>query len=51
MLFRSFWQAGARFAIIPERVQVDATLGRELNGPASSRWISFGLRLTPDRLF
>lgn len=47
----TFWQAGARFAIIPERVQVDATLGRELNGPASSRWISFGLRLTPDRLF
>lgn len=47
----TFWQAGARFAILPERVQLDATLGRELSGPASSRWISFGLRLTPDRLF
>lgn len=44
-----FWQAGARFAIVPERVQVDATFGRELNGPTDNRWFSFGLRLTPDR--
>lgn len=46
-----FWQLGARFAIVPDKVQVDATLGRELNGPSSTRWISVGLRLTPDKLF
>ena len=46
---QDLWRAGARFAIVPERVQVDTTLGRELNGPASSRWISFGC--VPDRLF
>ena len=44
-----FWQMGARFAIVPERVQVDATIGRELQGPSDNRWFSFGLRLTPDR--
>jgi hypothetical protein len=44
---RPFWQAGARFAIVPERVQVDATFGRELNGSTDNRWFSFGLRLTP----
>ena len=44
-----FWQAGARLAIVPERIQVDATFGRELHGPTDNRWFSFGLRLTPER--
>ncbi len=46
-----YWQAGARYAIVPNRVQVDATFGRQLGGPAAGRWMSFGLRLTPERLF
>lgn len=46
-----FWQAGVRLAIVPDRIQLDATYGRELHGPGDSRWLSFGLRLTPDRLF
>lgn len=48
---RPFWQVGARFWVVPDRVQIDATTGRQFEGPASGRWISFGLRLTPDRLF
>ncbi len=35
----------------PNLVQVDATFGRQIGGPAAGRWMSFGLRLTPDRLF
>ena len=46
-----YWQVGARYAIVPDRVQIDATVGQQFNGPTASRWISFGLRLTPDRLF
>jgi len=48
---RPFWQVGGRFVIIPDRVQIDATIGRQFSGPGSSQWISLGLRLTPDRLF
>ncbi len=48
---KPYWQLGARYAIVPDRVQVDATVGQQLNGPREGRWISFGLRLTPDRLF
>jgi hypothetical protein len=46
-----YWQIGARYSIVPDRVQIDATLGQQVGGPIASRWISFGLRLTPDRLF
>ena len=42
---------GGRFWVVPERVQIDATMGRQLNAPAAGRWFSLGLRLTPDHLF
>lgn len=48
---RPYWQAGARFAIVPDRVQVDMTVGKQFDGPREGRWLSFGLRITPDRLF
>lgn len=48
---KPYWQVGARLAIIPDRVQIDTTLGQQFSGPSSSRWISFGLRLTPEKLF
>lgn len=48
---RPYWQLGGRFSIVPDRIQVDATVGQQYSGPAASRWISFGLRLTPDKLF
>lgn len=46
-----YWQLGARYAIVPNRVQVDATVGQPFGGNAIGRWISFGLRLTPESLF
>lgn len=46
-----YYQVGARFAIIPDRVQVDATVGQQFSGPSNAQWISFGLRLTPGALF
>lgn len=46
-----YLQVGGRYAIRPNLVQVDTTIGQQLSGPASSRWISIGLRLTPERLF
>lgn len=48
---RPYWQAGGRYSVIPDRVQIDATVGQQLDDPHSGRWLSFGLRLTPDRLF
>ncbi len=42
---------GGRFSIIPDLLQVDATVGQPFDGLSSGRWISFGLRLTPERLF
>lgn len=48
---KPYWQVGARYALIPDRVQIDATVGQQFAGPRDSRWISFGLRLTPDGLF
>lgn len=46
-----YMQVGGRFSIIPDRVQVDATIGQQLDGPSSGHWLSFGLRLTPEHLF
>lgn len=46
-----FAQAGVRYSVIPNLFQVDATLGRQLNGVNESQWISFGVRITPDQIF
>lgn len=46
-----FWQFGARYAVVPGQVQVDATIGEQLSGQSGGRWMSFGLRLTPDHFF
>ena len=48
---KPYWQAGFRTFIVPDRVQVDATVGRQFSATRDSQWISIGLRLTPDRLF
>ncbi len=47
----SYGQTGLRYSVIPNLFQVDATFGRQLSGEGNSRWISFGIRYTPDRLF
>jgi hypothetical protein len=46
-----FAQAGVRYSVIPKLFQVDATMGRQLNGVNDSQWISFGVRITPDKIF
>lgn len=46
-----FWQTGLRTFIVPGKVQIDATCGGQSGGNRDGRWLSFGLRLTPDRLF
>jgi hypothetical protein len=46
-----YWQIGGRVSIIPNLVQIDTTVGQQFTGPVSSRWLSFGIRLTPESLF
>lgn len=46
-----FWQAGARYNLIPGLFQLDTTTGSQFGGDRDARWISFGLRLTPEKLF
>lgn len=48
---RPYWQAGARYSVIPDLFQIDATVGQQFTGPRSGRWVSFGLRFTPDKIF
>lgn len=46
-----FWQAGARYNVIPRLFQLDTTTGSQFGGERDARWISFGLRFTPEKLF
>lgn len=46
-----FAQAGIRMSVVPNLFQVDATLGRQLNGMHDNQWLSFGVRMTPDKIF
>jgi hypothetical protein len=39
------WQAGLRLWLVPNRVQVDATLGDQYGNKTGARWFSVGLRL------
>ena len=43
-----FFQAGIRYALIKNILQIDATLGGEAGGASTSRWFSLGLRYTPE---
>jgi hypothetical protein len=47
----AWWQAGARFHVVPGRWQLDSTAGRQYGGDSGTQWLSFGLRFTPDSLF
>lgn len=46
-----YWQTGVRYAIIPQLLQIDATVGRQTGADQGHRWISFGVRYTPASLF
>jgi hypothetical protein len=46
---RPGWQAGFRFWVVKEKVQVDAVMGAQIaNGGPDGRWVSIGLRLIGD---
>ncbi len=47
---RPYWQAGLRYSVIPNLLQVDSTLGGQRDGGAAGRWLSFGIRWTPARV-
>ena len=47
----SWWQAGARYHLLPGLWQIDSTVGRRFGGSSDTQWLSFGLRFTPDSLF
>ena len=47
----SYLQVGGRFSLIPQLLQIDTTVGQSTAGENGSKWISFGLRFTPARLF
>lgn len=42
---RPFYQAGVRFWVVKDRVQIDTTYGNRLTSGTAERWISVGLRL------
>ena len=42
---RPWYQAGLRVWLVPDRVQVDATIGGRAEAGTNERWISVGLRL------
>jgi hypothetical protein len=42
---RPQFQLGARFWVIPGRMQIDATVGDRLGHSAGERWFSIGIRL------
>jgi len=42
---------GFRYSVIPNLFQVDSTYGQQINGDSALKWISFGVRYTPDKLF
>lgn len=45
---RSKVQVGLRFWLVPQVLQVDTTLGQDIQGVSNTRWLSMGLRfLTP----
>ena len=48
---KPYWQLGARYSVVPNLFQVDATVGQQWNGFTESRWISIGIRLTPSKLW
>ncbi len=45
-----YWQAGVRIFVVPDRVQIDSTIGNQRYGDRDSRWFSVGIRLTPEHL-
>lgn len=48
---KPFVQIGFRYSLIPNLLQLDSTLGQQVGGKSEDLWLSFGLRITPEKLF
>ncbi len=46
-----YLQVGFRYSVIPNLFQIDSTYGQQINGDSELKWISFGLRYTPEKIF
>jgi hypothetical protein len=46
---KPFWQTGLRYQVVPDWLQIDATLGAPQGLRSSQNWLSFGLRWTPEK--
>ena len=46
-----YLQVGFRYSVIPNLFQIDSTYGQQINGNSELKWISFGLRYTPEKIF
>jgi hypothetical protein len=46
-----FWQGGVRIWIVPERWQVDSTIGGQFGVGHSGVWFTVGIRLLSEKLF
>jgi hypothetical protein len=42
---RPFYQAGVRYWVVKDRLQMDATFGNRLSSSTGERWVSVGFRL------
>jgi len=42
-----FVQTGLRYSVVPDILQIDATIGKQLNID-NVQWLSIGIRYTPD---
>lgn len=49
--FDRFAQAGVRWWLVPDRVQIDSTYGWQLNGPIRTEWVTIGVRLISPTFF
>jgi hypothetical protein len=46
-----FAQAGLRFSLVPDRLQLDTTYGLQIGGPSDEQYMTVGLRFTPPPFF
>jgi hypothetical protein len=44
---KPWWQTGLRWSLVPNLLQIDATIGEQAGGARAGQWLSFGLRWTP----
>ncbi|SNR77144.1 hypothetical protein SAMN05192560_1007 [Methylobacillus rhizosphaerae] len=48
---RPFYQAGLRYWLVHDRIQIDTTYGNRMNHRGEEQWLSFGLRLLSSPLW